>query len=41
MAAPAQTKTLDPSRTSHYVSDALYRELIVNFTGWQDDTGIL
>jgi 3-phenylpropionate/cinnamic acid dioxygenase small subunit len=27
----------DPSRSSYYVSDALYRELIANFTGWQDD----
>jgi len=28
---------LDPSRTSYYVSDALYRELIADFTDWQDD----
>ena len=27
----------DPSRSSYYVSDALYSELIANFTGWQDD----
>jgi 3-phenylpropionate/cinnamic acid dioxygenase small subunit len=27
----------DPSRSSYYVSDALYRELIANFTDWQDD----
>jgi benzoate/toluate 1,2-dioxygenase beta subunit len=27
----------DPSRPSYYVSDAFYRELIANFTGWQDD----
>ncbi len=27
----------DPSRTSHYVSDALYRELVANFTDWQRD----
>jgi benzoate/toluate 1,2-dioxygenase beta subunit len=27
----------DPSRSSHYVNDALYRELIDNFTDWQDD----
>ena len=27
----------DPSRTSHYVTDALYRALIANFTGWQRD----
>jgi 3-phenylpropionate/cinnamic acid dioxygenase small subunit len=34
MNAPAP---LDPSRSSYYVSDALYRELIENFSGWQDD----
>jgi 3-phenylpropionate/cinnamic acid dioxygenase small subunit len=28
---------LDPSRSSHYVTDALYRELIENFANWQDD----
>jgi 3-phenylpropionate/cinnamic acid dioxygenase small subunit len=27
----------DPSRSSYYVSDALYRDLIADFTGWQDD----
>jgi 3-phenylpropionate/cinnamic acid dioxygenase small subunit len=27
----------DPSRSSYYVSDALYRELIANFSDWQDD----
>src|ERR1700730_787653 len=27
----------DPSRHSYYVNDALYRELIANFTDWQDD----
>src|SRR4051812_22883277 len=27
----------DPSRTSHYVGDALYRELIANFSDWQRD----
>jgi 3-phenylpropionate/cinnamic acid dioxygenase small subunit len=27
----------DPSRTSYYVGDALYRELIANFTDWQRD----
>jgi len=32
--APA---SLDPSRSSYYVSDALYRELIANFSDWQDD----
>jgi 3-phenylpropionate/cinnamic acid dioxygenase small subunit len=28
---------LDPSRSSYYVNDALYRELIANFSAWQDD----
>jgi 3-phenylpropionate/cinnamic acid dioxygenase small subunit len=32
--APAQR---DPSRSSYYVSDALYRDLIANFSDWQDD----
>ena len=27
----------DPSRSSYYIDDALYRELIANFSGWQDD----
>ena len=27
----------DPSRTSHYVTDAFYRELIENFSDWQRD----
>lgn len=27
----------DPSRHSFYVTDALYRELVEHFTGWQDD----
>jgi 3-phenylpropionate/cinnamic acid dioxygenase small subunit len=27
----------DPSRTSHYVSDALYRALIADFSDWQRD----
>ena len=35
MNAPAGAS--DPSRSSHYVNDALYRELIANFTDWQDD----
>ena len=35
MNAPAVTT--DPSRTSHYVNDALYRSLIENFSDWQDD----
>jgi benzoate/toluate 1,2-dioxygenase beta subunit len=30
---PAQ----DPSRSSYYVTDALYRELIANFSDWQQD----
>src|SRR3954469_18202499 len=29
--------TPDPSRTSHYVTDAFYRELITNFSDWQRD----
>jgi benzoate/toluate 1,2-dioxygenase beta subunit len=29
--------TLDPSRSSYYVSDALYRELVKNFSDWQKD----
>ena len=38
MNAPApNAKDSDPSRSSYYVSDALYRELIADFTGWQDD----
>ena len=31
-------KSPDPSRSSYYVDDALYRELIADFTDWQDDT---
>ncbi len=27
----------NPWRSSHYVNDALYRELVVNFSDWQDD----
>ena len=34
MNAPAP---LDPSRSSYYVDDALYRDLIENFSDWQDD----
>ena len=37
MNAEAMAKASDPSRSSHYVNDALYRELIANFTDWQDD----
>jgi benzoate/toluate 1,2-dioxygenase beta subunit len=33
----APTPPLDPSRTSYYVTDALYRQLMENFSGWQDD----
>jgi 3-phenylpropionate/cinnamic acid dioxygenase small subunit len=33
---PAAAKP-DPSRHSYYVTDAFYRELIANFSGWQDD----
>jgi 3-phenylpropionate/cinnamic acid dioxygenase small subunit len=33
----APTAAVDPSRSSYYVNDALYRELIADFTGWQDD----
>src|SRR5579862_8036141 len=36
MNAPAAKP--DPSRSSHYVNDALYRALIENFSNWQDDT---
>jgi len=28
---------LDPSRSSYYVDDALYRRLIADFSDWQDD----
>jgi benzoate/toluate 1,2-dioxygenase beta subunit len=31
----------DPSRSSYYVSDARYRELIANFADWQDDARAL
>ncbi|HVU20212.1 MAG TPA: aromatic-ring-hydroxylating dioxygenase subunit beta [Rhizomicrobium sp.] len=37
MSAEAVVKASDPSRSSHYVNDTLYRELIGNFTDWQDD----
>jgi len=30
-------KAPDPSRSSYYVNDTLYRDLIANFTDWQDD----
>jgi benzoate/toluate 1,2-dioxygenase beta subunit len=38
MSAPAP---LDPSRSSYYVNDALYRDLIAIFSGWQDDARIV
>jgi 3-phenylpropionate/cinnamic acid dioxygenase small subunit len=36
-AQAANKEKADPSRSSFYVNDALYRELIANFTDWQDD----
>jgi 3-phenylpropionate/cinnamic acid dioxygenase small subunit len=33
----ASATALDPSRSSYYVNNALYVELIEIFTGWQDD----
>ncbi len=36
MNSPAAT--IDPSKSSYYVNDALYRELVAQFSGWQDDT---
>lgn len=33
----AKSEKADPSRTSYYVNDALYRELLANFSDWQDD----
>src|SRR5579863_7053304 len=39
MDAPAAKA--DPSRTSHYVNDALYRALIENFSNWQDDARVV
>ena len=33
----APTPPLDPGRSSYYVTDALYRELVGNFSDWQDD----
>ena len=37
MNAQAPAKASDPSRSSYYVNDALYRELIAAFSDWQDD----
>ena len=31
------TKPTNPSRSSYYVDDAFYRQLIANFTDWQDE----
>ena len=39
MNAPAPT--IDPSKSSYYVNDALYRELIANFSHWQDDSRVV
>jgi 3-phenylpropionate/cinnamic acid dioxygenase small subunit len=33
----APTPPPDPGRSSYYVTDALYRELVENFSDWQDD----
>ncbi|MBO0758934.1 MAG: aromatic-ring-hydroxylating dioxygenase subunit beta [Bradyrhizobiaceae bacterium] len=38
MNAPAPR---DPSRISYYVDDAFYRELIENFSSWQDEARII
>ena len=38
MNAPKPPQPPDPSRSSYYISDALYGELIADFTDWQDDT---
>jgi 3-phenylpropionate/cinnamic acid dioxygenase small subunit len=35
--APAPAPAADPSRSSYYVNDALYRELVETFSGWPDD----
>ena len=34
---PASAKDNDPSRSSYYVNDLLYRDLIRHFSDWQDD----
>jgi len=39
VAAPAVDT--NPSRSSHYVNDALYRELMANFSDWQDDSRVI
>jgi 3-phenylpropionate/cinnamic acid dioxygenase small subunit len=33
----ATATATDPSRSSHYVNDALYRDLIAHFADWQDE----
>jgi len=35
------TAAPNPSRSSYYVDDALYRELMANFSGWQDDDRVI
>jgi len=35
--ASATSPALDPSRSSYYVNDTLYRDLIAGFSDWQDD----
>jgi 3-phenylpropionate/cinnamic acid dioxygenase small subunit len=37
----ATAASLDPARSVDYVNDALYRELIANFSGWQDDERVV
>jgi 3-phenylpropionate/cinnamic acid dioxygenase small subunit len=37
-APAAEKKNSEPSRSSYYVNDALYRDLIAHFSDWQDDT---
>ncbi|HEY2530626.1 MAG TPA: aromatic-ring-hydroxylating dioxygenase subunit beta [Xanthobacteraceae bacterium] len=34
----APTPSREPSQSSYYVNDQLYRELIADFTDWQDDS---
>ena len=34
-------KPPDPSRSSYYVNDTLYHELIADFTDWQDDAHVV
>jgi 3-phenylpropionate/cinnamic acid dioxygenase small subunit len=37
MVATVPITTPDPSRSSYYVNDALYRELVAHFSDWQAD----